>query len=196
MWRSPVNTKIGFLVYRILWSRVFQYAEKPCKHENQIFLFTGSCGVECFSPVEKPCKHENPIVLFTGSYGVECFSLQRNPVNTKIRFSCLQDLVGSSVKCFYRVSLQTETLDPTRSCKHENHIFLFTGSCGVECCRVFQSAEKPCKHEHLIFLFTGSCGVACFSLWRSPVNTKIGSCLHDLVAATLVETNAVNMINL
>src|SRR5665648_799703 len=130
----------------ILWSRVFQSASKPCKHENHVFLFTGSCGVECFSlrrsPVnaknrfsclqvlvgssvsvcgealetrktdflvyrflwgrafqsaEKPCKHENQIFLFTGSCGVECFSLQRNPVNTKIRFSCLQDLVRSSV---------------------------------------------------------------------------------------------------
>jgi hypothetical protein len=50
-----------------------------------------------FQSVEKPCKHENLIFLFTGSCGVECFSLWRGPVNTKIRFSCLQDLVESSV---------------------------------------------------------------------------------------------------
>ncbi len=149
MWRSPVNTKIGFLVYRILWSRVFQYAEKPCKHENWIFLFTGSCGVECFSPVEKPCKHENPIVLFTGSYGVECFSLQRNPVNTKIRFSCLQDLVGSSVKCFYRVSL----------------------------CRLKHSTPQDPVNTKIIFsclqVLVGSSVAECFSLRRNPVNTNI-----------------------
>ena len=50
-----------------------------------------------FQSAEKPCKREKPIFLFTGSCGVERFSLRRSPVNTKIRFSCLHDLAGSTV---------------------------------------------------------------------------------------------------
>jgi hypothetical protein len=128
-----------------LWSRVFQSAEKLCKHENHIFLFTGSCEVECFS-------------------------LWRSPVNTKIRFSCLQDLVGSSVSVC------------REPCKRKSDFLVYRILWG----RVFQSAEKPCKHENQIFLFTGSCGVECFSLRRSPVNAKNRfSCLQVLVGSSV-----------